>query len=71
MSKAHLNHKLIYGDDEELVIATLEDLRETLHIMQNITGMSLHSFCSCNASIFFSFTQPNHFFLTVIRYRFL
>ena len=44
MSKAHLSHKLIYGDDEELVIATLEDLRETLHIMQNITGMSLHSF---------------------------
>jgi hypothetical protein len=41
LAKAHLRHKLIF-DDEELVIATLEDLRETLHIMQNVTGMPPH-----------------------------
>lgn len=41
LSKAHLRHKLIYGD-EELVIATLEDLSEALHVMQNITGLPPH-----------------------------
>jgi hypothetical protein len=41
LAKAHLRHKLIF-DDEELVIATLEDLRETMHIMQNVTGMPPH-----------------------------
>jgi hypothetical protein len=41
LAKAHLRHKLIFGD-EELVIATLQDLRETLHVMQNMTGIPPH-----------------------------
>jgi hypothetical protein len=41
LCKAHLRHRLIFGD-EELIIATLEDLRETLHVMQNVTGMPPH-----------------------------
>jgi hypothetical protein len=41
LSKAHLRHRLILGD-EDMVISTLEDLRETLHIMQNMTGIPPH-----------------------------
>ncbi|MDQ3947995.1 MAG: hypothetical protein M3275_00360 [Thermoproteota archaeon] len=41
LSKAHLRYKLIYGD-EELVIATLQDLMETLHVMHNMTGLPPH-----------------------------
>ncbi len=41
LSKAHLRHRLILGD-EDMVISTLEDLREALHIMQNMTGVPLH-----------------------------
>jgi hypothetical protein len=41
LSKAHLRSKLLF-DDEELVIATLEDLQETLHVMQNSSGMPPH-----------------------------
>lgn len=38
LAKAHLRHKLIFGP-ETLVIAALEDLKEVLHITQNISGM--------------------------------
>jgi hypothetical protein len=41
LAKAHLRHKLIF-DDEELVIATLQDLREVLHVLQNMTGLPPH-----------------------------
>ena len=41
MSKEHLRPKLIY-ENEQLVIATLEDLQEALHVMQNVTGMPPH-----------------------------
>jgi hypothetical protein len=41
LSKAHLRHKLLF-DDEELIIATLDDLREALHVMQNMTGLPPH-----------------------------
>ena len=41
LSKAHLRHKLLF-DDEELVIATLEDLQEALHVMQNMSGLPPH-----------------------------
>jgi hypothetical protein len=41
LAKAHLRHWLIF-DDEELVIATLQDLREALHILQNMTGLPPH-----------------------------
>jgi hypothetical protein len=41
LSKGHLRHKLLW-DDEELVIATLDDLRETLHVVQNMTGLPPH-----------------------------
>lgn len=41
LTKAHLRHRLIFGD-EELVIATLQDLREALHIMQDMTGLPPH-----------------------------
>jgi hypothetical protein len=39
--RAHLRPRLIIGN-EQLVIATLEDLAETLHVMQNVTGMPPH-----------------------------
>jgi hypothetical protein len=39
--RAHLRPRLIIGN-EQLVIATLEDLREALHVMQNVTGMPPH-----------------------------
>jgi hypothetical protein len=38
LAKAHLRHKLIYGS-EKLVIASIEDLGEVLHITQNISGL--------------------------------
>jgi hypothetical protein len=38
LAKAHLRHKLIFGP-ETLVIASLDDLGEVLHITQNISGM--------------------------------
>jgi hypothetical protein len=41
LSKAHLRYRLIF-DDEELVIATLEDLQEALHVMQNMSGLPPH-----------------------------
>ena len=41
LAKAHLRHRLIF-DDEELVIATLQDLREALHVLQNMTGLPPH-----------------------------
>ncbi len=41
LSKAHLRHKLLF-DDEELIIATLGDLQEALHVMQNMTGLPPH-----------------------------
>ncbi len=41
LCKAHLRYKLILGD-EELVISSLRDLHETLHIMQNMTGVPPH-----------------------------
>ena len=43
LSKAHMRHKLLF-DDEELVIAQLEDLRETLHVMQNMSGLPPHKY---------------------------
>jgi hypothetical protein len=41
LSKAQLRHRLIF-DDEELIIATLDDLREALHVMQNMSGLPPH-----------------------------
>lgn len=41
LSRAHLRHKLLF-DDEELVIATLEDLGEALYVMQNMSGLPPH-----------------------------
>lgn len=41
LTKAHLRYKLLAGD-EELVIASLEDLREALHVIQNVTGLPPH-----------------------------
>jgi hypothetical protein len=41
LSKAHLRHKLLF-DDEELIIVTLQDLQEALHVMQNMSGLPPH-----------------------------
>jgi hypothetical protein len=41
LSKAHLRYRLLF-DDEELIIATLGDLQEALHIMQNMSGLPPH-----------------------------
>jgi hypothetical protein len=41
ISKAHLRDTLVYGN-ERLVIATLEDLREALYIVQNVSGIPPH-----------------------------
>jgi hypothetical protein len=41
LCKAHLRYKVLY-DDEELVIPSLLDLQETLHVMQNMTGLPPH-----------------------------
>jgi hypothetical protein len=38
LSRAHLRCKLKYGD-ENLIISSLSDLHETLHIMQNLSGI--------------------------------
>ena len=38
LSKPHLRHRLIFDDEEEPIIATLEDLQEALHVMQNMRG---------------------------------
>ena len=41
LAKGHLRPKLEYGP-EKLVIATLDDLAEVLHITQNVSGMPTH-----------------------------
>ena len=41
LCKAHLRCKVLY-DDEELVIPSLNDLQQTLHVMQNISGLPPH-----------------------------
>jgi hypothetical protein len=41
LARAHLRPRLIFGT-EELVVATLEDLAEVLHITQNISGIPTH-----------------------------
>jgi hypothetical protein len=41
LCKAHLRYKVLY-DDEELVIPSLRDLQETLHVMQNMSGLPPH-----------------------------
>ena len=41
LARAHLRPKLIYGLETH-VIATLEDLREVLHITQDVTGMAVY-----------------------------
>jgi hypothetical protein len=41
LTKAHLRDTLVYGN-ERLVIATLEDLREALYIVQNVSGIPPH-----------------------------
>jgi hypothetical protein len=41
LTKAHLRPRLVYGL-ELLVVATLEDLREVLHITQDVTGMPVY-----------------------------
>lgn len=41
LTKAHLKPRLVYGS-ELLVVATLEDLREVLHITQDVTGMPVY-----------------------------
>jgi hypothetical protein len=41
LTRAHLRPKLVYGL-EILVVATLEDLREVLHITQDVTGMAVY-----------------------------
>ena len=45
LAKGHLRPKLEYGPEsekEKLVIATLDDLAEVLHITQNVSGMPTH-----------------------------
>jgi len=41
MAKAHLRPTLVYGNERQ-VIATLDDLSETLHITQNMSGIPTH-----------------------------
>ena len=41
LAKGHLRPKLEYGP-EKLVISTLDDLAEVLHITQNVSGMPTH-----------------------------
>jgi hypothetical protein len=41
LAKVHHRQTLVYGN-ERLVIATLEDLSETLHITQNLSGIPPH-----------------------------
>jgi hypothetical protein len=41
MARSHLRPKLIFGK-EKLVVATLEDLAEALHITQNVSGIPTH-----------------------------
>jgi hypothetical protein len=41
LTKVHLRPTLVYGK-ERLVIATLDDLGETLHITQNMSGIPTH-----------------------------
>ena len=41
LCKAHLRYKVVY-DDEELVIPSLNDLQETLHVLQNMSGLPPH-----------------------------
>ena len=45
LAKGHLRPKLEYGPEnqtEKLVISTLDDLAEVLHITQNVSGMPTH-----------------------------
>ncbi len=41
LCKAHLRYKLLFGK-EELIIPSLQDLRETLHVLQNLNGLPPH-----------------------------
>ncbi len=43
LTKVHHRQTLVYGN-ERLVIATLEDICETLHITQNLSGIPPHKF---------------------------
>ena len=43
LTKVHHRQTLVYGN-ERLVIATLKDLSETLHITQNLSGIPPHKF---------------------------
>lgn len=45
LAKGHLRKKLLYGPEnqkERLVISSLDDLAEVLHITQNVSGMPTH-----------------------------
>lgn len=41
LCKAHLRYKMLFGR-EELIIPSLRDLQETLHVLQNMTGLPPH-----------------------------
>jgi predicted transcriptional regulator len=61
LAKMHLRYKLIYGS-EKLVIASLEDLGEVLHITQNISGLPSYKikfFREIFLPLFRSKTMPN------------
>jgi len=61
LTKVHQRETLVYGN-ERLVIATLEDLSETLHITQNLSGIPPHKlkfFKEVFLSLYESKTEPN------------
>jgi hypothetical protein len=59
LAKANLRHRLIYGS-ETLVIATLEDLAEVLHITQNLNGMPTYKMKFFNEIFFPLYTEKAH-----------
>jgi len=61
LTKIHHRQTLVYGN-ERLVIATLEDLSETLHITQNLSGIPPHKlkwFKEIFMPLYESKTEPN------------
>jgi hypothetical protein len=59
LAKANLRPKLIYGS-EALVIATLEDLGEVLHITQNLNGMPTYKMKFFNEIFFPLYIEKSH-----------
>jgi hypothetical protein len=59
LAKANLRSRLIYGS-ETLVIATLEDLAEVLHITQNLNGMPTYKMKFFNEIFFPLYIEKAH-----------